>query len=239
MSLQRVADTAAAGLPPVSREVGRQRTSDRVYDELAAAIRDLRLPPGASLAESELAVRFGVSRTPVREALARLDAAGLVSVVPQVGTRVELIRMGQVRQARFLRGSLEAAAFTQACRPESRDVSGLRALLDEQERCCERQDLDGFFAADEALHAGIFGLAGFPGAWQFMQPAKMHLDRVRRLSLPDLDTVCALIREHTAIVDALEAGDVCLGWRHIDQHAGRVLEMAPSLRAQHPGYFAE
>ncbi|MFE7710185.1 GntR family transcriptional regulator [Streptomyces sp. NPDC057486] len=217
----------------------RQRTSDRVYEELAGAIRDLRIEPGASLSETDLAERLQVSRTPLREAIVRLVDAGLVSVVPQVGTRVEPIRLRDVEQARFVRESLEVAAFAAACEKPERDVTGLRALLVEQERCHQAHDLDGFFAADEALHRQIFEMSGYPGAWQLMQPMKMHLDRFRRLSLPDPATLRILINEHTAIVDALESGDAVHGRARISRHARRVLETAPGLQARYPGYFAD
>jgi DNA-binding GntR family transcriptional regulator len=215
----------------------RQRTSDRVYEELAAAIRDVRIPPGATLSETDLAERLHVSRTPLREAIARLVEGGLVSVVPQVGTRVELIRLDDVEQARFVRESLETAAFTVACEKAERDVAPLRELLARQNQACDAHDLDAFFAADEALHEQIFVLSGHPVSWQLMQPMKMHLDRLRRLSLPEPETVRHLISEHTAIVDALEAGDVERGGAHIRAHARRVLENGPSLRAKYPDYF--
>ncbi|WP_331772928.1 GntR family transcriptional regulator (plasmid) [Embleya sp. NBC_00888] len=231
----------AGGLPALSsvgRPRVRRRTSDRVYEELAAAIRDLRIEPGASLSETDLAEQLQVSRTPLREAIARLVDGGLVSVLPQVGTRVEPIRLHDVEQARFVRESLELAAFAAACDKPERDVTGLRALLTEQERCQQAHDLDGFFAADEALHRQIFETSGHLGAWQVMQPMKMHLDRFRRLSLPDPQTVRILIDDHTAIVDALESGDAATGHEHISRHARRVLEIAPGLHGRYPGYFA-
>ncbi|WTA42178.1 GntR family transcriptional regulator [Streptomyces sp. NBC_00842] len=230
---------AVSALASVGRLRVRQRTSDRVYEELAAAIRDLRIEPGASLSETDLAEQLHVSRTPLREAIARLVDGGLVSVVPQVGTRVEPIRLYDVEQARFVRESLELAAFAAACEKPERDVTELRTLLAEQERCHEAHDLGGFFAADEALHRQIFEMSGYPGAWQLMQPMKMHLDRFRRLSLPDPDTVRVLIDEHTAIVDALESGDAVHGHAHISRHARRALENAPGLQGRYPDYFAD
>jgi GntR family transcriptional regulator, rspAB operon transcriptional repressor len=230
---------AAPALASVGRDRVRQRTSDRVYDELAAAIRDVRIPPGAALSETDLAGQLQVSRTPLREALARLVDAGLVSVVPQVGTRVEPIRLHDVEQARFVRESLETAAFAEACERRPADVCALRELLERQARACRDHDLDAFFAADESLHEQIFALAGYPAAWQLMQPMKTHLDRLRRLSLPDPSTVRSLIDEHTAIVDALEACDAEAGRVHIRRHARRVMENSAVLRAEHPDYFAE
>jgi DNA-binding GntR family transcriptional regulator len=226
-------------LAPVGRVRTRLRASDRVYAELVSAIRDLRLRPGASLSETELAGTLQVSRTPLREAIARLVDNGLVSVVPQVGTRVELIRMSDVEEARFVRETLELAAFGVACEKPARDVAPLRALLAVQERCHERHDVDAFFAADEALHEAIFTMSGYPGAWQAIQPMKLQLDRLRRLSLPDPATVRALIDEHTAIVDALEAGDAVAGHSQISRHVSRVRTYGPAMRAQHPGYFTD
>lgn len=231
--------TNGSVLSPVGRVRTRVRTSDRVYDELVSAIRELRIPPGASLSETDLAEQLHVSRTPLREAIARLVDNGLVSVVPQVGTRVERIRMSDVQDARFVRENLEVAAFGAACGNATRDVSALRALLKEQQRAHESGDDDTFFAADEALHEQIFILSGYPGAWTAMQPMKLQLDRLRRLSLPDPATVGQLIVEHTAIVDALERGDVEVGSDHIRTHARRVLDYGPKLQQEHPELFSE
>lgn len=224
---------------PIGRDRTRIRTSDRVYTELVSAIRNLRLTPGVALSETDLAVQLQVSRTPLREAIARLVDNGLVSVIPQVGTTVELIGLRDVEAARFVRESLELSAFAVACADADRDVSSMRELLAEQERCHARDDIDGFFAADEALHQQIFVLSGYPGVWTGIQPLKLQLDRLRRLSLPDRDTVRALIDEHTAIVDALEQGDVAAGSTQISDHIGRVRHDAPALRDQHPDYFTD
>lgn len=225
-------------LTPVARPVRGPRVSDRVYDELVSAIRDLRLPPGASLSETDLSVRLHVSRTPLREALARLADAGLVIVVPQVGTKVALISLQEVEEARFVRESLELSAFGQVCTMPDLDVSGLHDLLDVQARCHAEGDLDGFFIADEALHSGLFALSGHPGAWQAVQRMKIQLDRLRRLSLPEPSTIRTLIDEHRLIVDAIEHRDARRGRAVISRHARRVLKQGPTLRAQHPDYFS-
>ncbi|MFL4909015.1 GntR family transcriptional regulator [Streptomyces sp. MMS24-I2-30] len=228
-----------ARLAPVIRDRTRTRTSDLVHDELISAIRELRLAPGASLSETDLAGRLQVSRTPVREALARLVDAGLVHVVPQVGTRVGLIRLRDVEEARFVREGLEVAAFEAACVGPAPDVTVLRELLERQEHSCRTEDYDGFFAADEALHSEIFTLSGYPGAWQAVQRMKLQLDRLRRLALPDAAAMRELIDEHRLIVDALETADVSAGRALISRHARRALERGPGLRAEYPGYFTE
>jgi len=237
--MDSVSETPVSVLSPVGRIRVRARASDRVYEELLSAIRTLRIPPGASLSEADLARQLHVSRTPLREAIARLVDNGLVSVIPQVGTRVERIRMSDVEQARFVRESLETAAFSVACARSDRDVGILRALLAEQRTFHRAGDLDGFFTADEQLHEQIFVLSGYPGAWAAMQPMKLQLDRIRRLSLPEPAILGTLIAEHTAIVDAIEAGDNHSGRVLVGKHARRVNDYAPGLKAQHAEYFTE
>lgn len=224
-------------LSPVGRVRTRARTSDRVYDELVTAIRELRIPPGASLSETDLAEQLHVSRTPLREAIARLVDNGLVSVVPQVGTRVERIHLPDVEQAWFVREALEVAAFATVCSQEARDVAELRSLLEQQKRANLAHDFNAFFELDEALHQHIFQMSGYPGAWSAMQPMKLQLDRLRRLSLPDPHTIDALIAEHTAIVDSIESGSLESGTDHIRRHAQRVLAYGPALRDEHPELF--
>jgi DNA-binding GntR family transcriptional regulator len=224
---------------PIGRERARMRTSDRVYEELVSAIRELRIPPGASLSETDLAEKLHVSRTPVREAIARLVDNGLVSVVPQVGSRVERIRLSDVEQARFVREALEVAAYEVACMREQRTVSVLRALIDDQKRAHAVHDVDRFFEFDEALHQEIFVQSGYAGVWNAVQPMKLQIDRIRRISLPDPDTVRDLIAEHTAIVDNLEAGNVEAGTKHVRLHARRVRDYAPKLREAHPDLFTD
>jgi DNA-binding transcriptional regulator YhcF (GntR family) len=87
-------------------------TSEQVYLALREAIVSAELEPGLKLSENELAGELGVSRTPVREAVARLRDERLVAIVPQLGTFVTLISPGAVADAEFVREALECAAIT-------------------------------------------------------------------------------------------------------------------------------
>ncbi|MDQ2851795.1 MAG: GntR family transcriptional regulator [Actinomycetota bacterium] len=230
--------TIDALLSPVNRGRGTGRTSDQVFDTLTEAIRDLRLPPGQLLSESDLADRLQVSRTPVREAIARLVHIGLVIVIPQVGTSVAKIRMADVHEARFVREALEVAAFEEACAADADNCSTLRLLLGRQEEAHASGDLEKFFVADEEFHREIFKLSGHDGSWPVVERMKLQLNRVRRLSLPEEDTIRALIEEHRLIATALEDRDVARGRAHVSAHARRVMEDAPHLQRIHPAYFA-
>ena len=229
---------AAVSLAPINRLGGHRRTSDRVLDELTNEIRTLRLRPGQVLSESELARQLGVSRTPVREALARLVDMGLVMVVPQVGTRVELIRLSEVEQARFMREHLEVAAFESAAQLPEVNTSLARRFLDEQRAAAASGDLDLFFAADEMMHEQIFAMCGYGGVWQAVRRVKVQLDRLRMLSETDPATLVELLDDHEHILTALEARDLTAGRWHVRTHARRAIQKTPVLREKYPHYFA-
>ncbi len=231
-------DAGAISLTPIDRVGHHLRTSDRVLQELTNQIRTLRLAPGQVLSESELARQLGVSRTPVREALARLADMGLVVVVPQVGTRVELIRLSEVEQARFMREHLEVAAFEAAARAPDADTSLARQFLAEQHAATAAGDLDRFFAADEAMHEQIFVLCGYGGVWQAVRRVKLQLDRLRLLSETDPPTLAELMNDHEQVLAALEHHDVTAGRKRVRAHARRAIEKTPMLREKYPQYFA-
>lgn len=225
-----------AGLRQVARVPSRQRASDRVHEEIASAVRDLRLKPGALLSETDLSAQLGVSRTPLREAISRLVDQGLLTVVSQVGTSVALIDLSEVREACFVRCSLETAAFREACAAGA-DVGELRRILEHQERAVVSRDVEAFFVSDENLHQEIFRLGGYPGVWNVVRRSKLQLDRLRRLILPEAVTTRELIDEHIRIVDLLESRDVEAGVQLITAHSRHVLNQSGTVQAQYPGYF--
>ena len=141
------------------------RTSDLVLAELTSAIHDLRLTPGQALSESALTEKLQVSRTPVREALARLAEAGLIQVLPQVGTRIGLIDPAEIKNAQFTREHLELGAYHRAAVIDDLDTTPLQKILEEQRAAFAAGNTQIFFATDEALHRTIFDLADLPGVW--------------------------------------------------------------------------
>lgn len=218
------------------------RLSDGVYTELSEAIRSLELPPGTKLSEPTLAARLGVSRVPVREAIARLADQRLVTVTPQVGTRVAPILMSEVENACFIRSSLEAGALRQAIARGQEaaaglDLSELRGILASNRAFFDAGDADGFFATDELLHQAVFALAGVPQVWDVVRGVKVHLDRLRHLHLPHVMASSDVIDEHTQIVEALERGDAEGGETVIRRHASRIIADSDELRARYPDYF--
>jgi GntR family transcriptional regulator, rspAB operon transcriptional repressor len=198
----------------------------------------LELPPGAPLSEGEIAQRFGVSRTPVREAIGRLVEDGLVTVYPQVGSFVRRIDLDDVFEAQFIREALEVAAVRIAAEvAEPAGIDRLRRLVEEQRAAAAEEDVDAFFTADVELHNLVFEIAGHPGVWQRLRSVGFQMDRVRRLSLPGRHTLDELIAEHEKLVDTIERRDGAAAEAGLRGHARRVLTYAPELATRYPDYF--
>jgi DNA-binding GntR family transcriptional regulator len=226
-------------LSTIRRRAG-DSTPLQVYAQLRDAIVRTELAPGRQLSENELAAALGVSRTPVREALAKLRDERLVEVVPQLGSFVSRINPAAVADAQFIREALECAAVRVAAeRCTEDDVRRLEESLQAQERTRERDDFDAFYALDEAFHHDLCAMSGHQMVWAISQRAKGHLNRVRRLSLPMANYLGSMIEEHRAVVEAVarhDAGEAELALRY---HLRMVLSEIPAIRAQHPDFFEE
>lgn len=215
-------------------------TSDQVYLALREAIVRAELEPGQRLSENELADRFGVSRTPVREALFRLRDERLVAIVPQLGTFVTLISPAAVEDAAFVREALECAAIRRAVeRVTEADLAALQANLSAQERAERGSDAAAFDGLDEALHHLLGACSGHEIAWTLARRANGHLDRVRGLSLPEPGYLGEMVAEHRAIVAALADRDADRAEAAMRHHLRMVLSSLPQIQAAHPEYFEE
>jgi len=216
----------------------RASTRTHVYNVIRQAIIALELPPGRALSENELATRYAVSRTPVREALIRLADDGLIEVVPQLGTFVARISVGDVVEVQFIRETLERASLPHAIkRIEPADERRLRRILAEQEDAEHDGDLQRWFATDEDLHRTLLEIGGHPKIWPIVSQAKAHLDRVRMLTLPNPDHLRALRAQHLAIIDHVSAKQRREADSVLKDHLHLVIDALERLEDKHPDYF--
>jgi GntR family transcriptional regulator, rspAB operon transcriptional repressor len=209
-----------------------------VYVALREAIMSAELEPGRRLSENELADLLGVSRTPVREALARLRDEGLVAIVPQLGTFVTLISPHAVEDAAFVREALECSAVRLATeRATPRDLEELQANLAAQDRALQSDDAEAFDRLDQALHHRLCELSGHEIAWWLSRRANGQLARIRRLSLPEADYRAEMLVEHRAVVAAMAQEDPDRAERAMRHHLRMVLSSLPRIQAKHPDFF--
>ena len=231
---------AMEALLPVAERSRRGPARAHVYTALRDAIVSGQLEPGRQISENELAARLGVSRTPIREALQRLREERLVAVVPQYGTFVTHISESAVSDAQFVREALECAAIRgTALRARDQDLGALEAIIRRQDAAREANDFDSFYVLDDELHQLLCDLSGHDIAWSLSQRAKGHLNRIRRLSMPEPGYMMEMIGEHRAVVAAVAAHDPDEAEQTLRHHLRMVLSTLPAIREQHPDYFEE
>jgi DNA-binding GntR family transcriptional regulator len=212
--------------------------SRQAYRALRDAIVAAEFEPGQRLSENELAERLAVSRTPIREALIRLRDDRFVQIVPQFGTFVTRISTAAVEDAQFIRESLECAAVRLAAtRASEADLAALDGLVRRQAEVVGHGDYERFALLDDEFHAALCELAGRPVAWEVAQRVKGHLNRVRRLSLPQPRYLDEMVAEHRLVLDALQRHDPDGAEQTLRHHLRMVLSALPAIRAEHPEYF--
>jgi DNA-binding GntR family transcriptional regulator len=222
----------------VSGNGARGSAAQRVESELRRAIIAMELPPGARLSEQDIALRHGVSRQPVREALISLAKTRLVEVVPQRGTVVVKISVKKMMEVRFVREAIETAVVRRACEGfDPRTRLRIDDLLDLQDKVARRDDHFAFQRYDEQFHVALTEGAGCPLAWQAVADIKAHMDRVCQLTLPGTQAMLPLVEQHRSIIAAIDArdGDAAVAAMH--HHLTEILRALPRLEAEHAELF--
>lgn len=210
----------------------------RVEAELRRAIIALELPPGTRLSEQEIALKYGVSRQPVREALIALAKTRLVDVQPQRGTIVVKFSVRKMMEARFIREAVEVAIVRQAClsfaAPSRQRITD---LLDMQARMASRNDHAAFQRYDELFHIELTEGVGMPLAWEAIRDIKAHMDRVCQLTLPGADVMLPLVEQHRRIMAAIDAQDPAQAESAMRYHLTEILRALPKTEASYPDLF--
>lgn len=207
-----------------TRRPAREPIAGQAYASIRRRILDLTLAPGEAISETKLAAEFGLSRTPIREALKRLETDGLVEVIPQQGTFVSPIRRDFLLDAQFARSALECALVREAA--GKRTDSDMRALdfnLAEQKLAVEAENFDGLFRLDEDMHQLIAAAAGRPAVWDLVSEIKVHMDRARKLTLRTSHGP-RLIAQHTSILEAIRARDPDAAAAAMQSHLNYIVE---------------
>lgn len=221
-------------------QAGRRTNAAVIYEVLFKSIARNELRPGDLLQEKALTERFGVSRTPLREALLRLQGDGLVELLPQAGTFVSRIPVAAIREAIIIRRNLEEMAITRLAKlADGRDIARLDVAIAQQRLAVSINDTWGFHDADEAFHETIALSAGFSMLWPMVRQVKVHLDRLRVLSLPIEGRMDVTVREHERIRDAIARNDADGARQALHEHLEVMVPYIDQLSASYPDYFVK
>lgn len=216
-----------------------RHAAPQVFERLREAIVSLALTPGTVLARQELAEQFGISQTPVRDALMRLGEEGLVDIFPQHATVVSRIDIAAARQAHFLRRAIELEVVRAlALEADERLLARLRAQVDLQEALIGADDYGEFVAADQSLHRQMYEAAGVPDLWDLVRRGSGHVDRLRRLHLPSAGKAQAVVRDHRRILDAIAQHDPEAAQARLREHLSGTLGQIDEICRRYPDYVA-
>lgn len=192
--------------------LGRTVLMDEAYDALLTLILDEGLEPGTPLRIDTIAKDWGVSPTPLREALAKLENTGLVVRVPHRGyTVAPLLDDNGFRELMDARLLIEPYSARRAC---DRDAAGTARALAESHRLMEAaaaqdvaDDFRAYLQADSDFHAAIARAAGNRFLSAAIDPLGAHVQRFRRFTGGRVTDTQEALAEHAAVLDAFEAAD--------------------------------
>jgi len=214
------------------------RNSEIVYRDLRGGIINVTLAPGTPLVEKEITERYGISRTPVREAILRLAEEQLVDVFPKSGTFVARIPVADLREAIVARRALEEVCVRAAtARATKSQLMELRAVIQREQELAEAGDEQAFHDADNAFHAGIASAGGYPGIWTMIEKIRVQVERYRRLTLPQKGRMRLVVTEHAAVLDAIEHGDADAAVAAMDNHLNKLQIDIETFQDLWPNYF--
>jgi DNA-binding GntR family transcriptional regulator len=194
-----------------------------LYEEVAELLRQRifrrELEPGSWIDEVKIAQEFGISRTPLREALKVLAAEGLVELVPRRGCRVIEMTDADAEQLFPVMAMLEGRCALEATqRASDDDIAELRRLHDQLERSAAAADIDGYYRVNHQFHSLVQQLAA--NRWLDRVGGDlrrfMRLWRGRQLKLPG--RLAASLNEHRVLIDAFEQRDAQRAERAMHDH---------------------
>ena len=191
------------------------QSTDDIYHILENEICALKILPGEALSENQLCKRFGVSRTPIRSVLQRLEQNRFVQIIPCKGTIVTAIDIGVVDQLIFQRVAVEGMVFrdfVQSCSPmEILAVEHLFNLLLEAAEARNRPeefDFNNFLHCDLAMHQNWFHKTSNEYLWEQMTRPQADYSRFIRLDILGARNVPSVVSEHREMLQILKEKDL-------------------------------
>ncbi|WIV12276.1 GntR family transcriptional regulator [Proteiniborus sp. MB09-C3] len=177
-----------------------------VFESIREAILDGRLKPGERVMEIQLAEKLGVSRTPVREAIRKLELEGLLIMEPRKGAYVADVSLKDVVDVLEVRSSLEGlAASLAAIRASEEEIQLLREKSTQFKECIEKSDVQGMINKDTEFHEVILQAAKNKKLTSIIESLREQVQRFRVTYFTEYNMTTYLVKEHQNVLDAIES----------------------------------
>lgn len=209
---------SALGAPAIGK-LRQESLAQQAFQEVKAAILSGAVKPGTTLSEIELAEAMGISRTPVREALAMLRSAGLIESIPGGGHMVKSLGPDEIRELFLVRETLECLAIREFVAAEDgRDVAALDGLIKRQREAHGNLDVDAFLDLDTEFHLTICRQAGLFQVGELLASLRDQMRQAGLRAVAYPDRIPNVLAEHEAIVAALADRDAKRGQAAMRAH---------------------
>lgn len=232
-----VARPLSAILPRTTLDRSRH-AAPQVFEQLRARIVSMELAPGTVLVRSELAEAFGVSQTPIRDALIKLGEEGLVQIFAQHATVVSRIDLAAAGQAHLLRQALELEIVERLAAGEADAAleARLTDALARQEATGLLTDADcvEFIEADQAFHQAMYIALGLEALWTLVRRQSGHIDRLRRLHLPEAGNIASVLAQHEQIAATIARREPSAARTAVREHLNDLLGRIDEIRRLYP-----
>ena len=205
-------------LSPIRLE-GYQPLRDMVFDVLMSAIMQGQLSPGERLLEVQLADEMGVSRTPVREAIRRLELEGFVVIVPRKGAYVAGLSINDVEEVYEIRTVLETLAVRLAAqRMQPADYAQLDELAEKMGATWQEGNVDNWVSLDASFHELLYKFSRNERLVSMMSNIMEQLSRYRIISLANVEVRHNSLSEHQDLIEALKRHDSEAAAAAVEKH---------------------
>lgn len=199
---------------------------DHIYEVLRDSILQVDIYDSEQelrLDERKLAEQLGISRTPIREALARLAQDGLVEIIPRKGVFIHRKSLQEILDIIITWAALESmAAHIAASQASDADLDALRKFAMSQSATAKKAELGEYSDANIKFHQSILELSGCDQLKTTAEQLFMHMYAVRKRAMGENNRVLRSIQDHMEIIEALEARDPELASRLVREHTMRL-----------------
>lgn len=179
-----------------------------IFNTLKEAIIVGELKPGERLMEVHLSEKMGVSRTPIREAIRKLELEGLVKTFPRKGVYVAELSPKDIADVLEVRAALDGlAAFLAAERITAEEIKEMKSVFEQFKQNVEKNSTQGIVKKDVEFHDIIYRASGNDPLIQILNNLKEQILRFRVIYIKDYSTHVGLVKEHAEIIQALEEKD--------------------------------
>ncbi|MCX7749841.1 MAG: GntR family transcriptional regulator [Clostridia bacterium] len=190
-----------------------------IFNTLREAIISGELKPGERLMEVQLAEKMGVSRTPVREAIRKLELEGLVNMIPRKGAHVAELSVKDIMDVLEVRASLDGlAAALSAQRISEEELAELKHVYSQFVNYMEKENLQGTIKKDVEFHEIIYRSSKNDKLIQIVNNLREQVQRFRVIYLKDYSSPKELIKEHAEIYEAILNRDIEAAERVAERH---------------------